>query len=216
MKKAFIFRAGSAAGALLLAAVALDIATPNLALAQGFDCTKASSSAEKMICANASLSTSDDTLTRLYQWTVEESPANLKPKIVADQKNWITQTRDACKTADCLSDAYGARITQLSTISMDGGGSATYVGDAVKIASITEQMRKDLHESGFSKQVGQCSHIVSLDSHPLSYGAFCSFGNKQSIEVCDENMFGNLAVNFSFERTGRSLAGFTQAACPGG
>lgn len=183
--------------------------------AASFDCAKASSSLEKMICENPSISEQDSTLSRLYGWVIEEASLASKPKITSAQKNWITQIRDICTTTTCLASAYGARIEELATIKFDGG-TATYLGDAADIARITKQIEKDLRQVGITQPLGTCSHILSLDSHPQSYGAFCSLGSQNSVEVCNEDIFGNLAVNFSFERTGRGLAAFTQAACPGG
>lgn len=183
--------------------------------AAGFDCGKASSSVEKMICANPSVSAQDDTLSRLYKWVLEEAPAANKPNITAAQKSWIAQKRNTCTAADCLSSAYDARIQELAAIKFSGG-SATYIGEAAEVARITKQIQQDLRKVGITQPLGTCSHVLSLDSHPKSYGAFCDLGSQRSVEVCDENMFGNLAVNFSFERTGASLAAFTQSVCPGG
>ena len=183
--------------------------------AAGFDCAKASSGVEKMICANPSLSTQDKTLNDFYSWTLEGTFQVNKPKVVADQKNWVAHTRNACTTVDCLNNAYGGRIEELSTIKFEGG-SATYVSDAAAIDRITKQMQQDLQKVGITQPLSACSHVLSLDSHSSSHGAFCNLGKQKQIAICDENMFGSLAVNFYGEQKGASLATFTQAACVGG
>ena len=183
--------------------------------AAGFDCAKASSSVEKMICANAALSTQDKTLNNFYSWTLESTfPVN-RPKVIADQKNWVEHTRNACTAIDCLSNAYDGRIEELSTVKFEGG-SATYVSDAAEIDRIIKQMQQNLQKVGINQPLDACSHVLSLDSHSSSHGAFCNLGKQKQIAICDENMFGSLAVNFYGEQKGASLAAFTKAACVGG
>ncbi len=215
MKLSPIFRASVTAGAFVLAAAALDVATSNPAFAAGLDCAKAVSRVEKMICTTPTLSERDSTLNRLYGWVLAGANAVNKPKLTADQKSWIAQTRDVCSSVGCLTDAYDARVNQLATIKIDDKDAASYVSDPDVIARITKEIQKDMRDVGITQPVGTCSHILSLASHPNSHGAFCSLGNRK-IEVCEENMFGNLAVNFSFEESGPALAAFTQVACPGG
>lgn len=188
----------------------------SLAYCAGLDCAKADSSVEKIICTNSSLSKQDGALSRLYSWVLEEAPSVTKPKIIASQKAWIAQKRDVCTNAECLSEVYGARIKELAIVRFNNG-SATYVSDASEIDRITRQIGRDLREVGVTQPLGACSHILFLASHSNSYGAFCNLGNRKSVEVCDENVFGNLAVNFyGFTMDGASLAAFTQAVCPGG
>jgi uncharacterized protein len=184
--------------------------------AAGFDCTKSHSNVEKMICANSSISERDSTLSRLYLWKLESAPQIEKPKLTADQKNWVANTRDACTTVECLSSAYDARVKAMSTIKYDGG-TATYVADDSDIARISGEMQQNLRKVGITQTLGTCSHVLSLDSHSSSYGAFCSLGSQKRVEVCYENLAGNLAVNFyGFSLTGSGLASFTQSVCPGG
>ncbi len=184
-------------------------------LAAGFDCAKARSSVEKMICADSSISAQDSALNRLYLWILESTPRIDKPKLAADQKYWMENRRDACTTVACLSGAYDTRIKAMSVIKYNGG-TATYVVDDSDVARISEEIQQNLRRVGVTQTLGECSHILSLDTHSNSYGAFCSLGG-QKREVCYENLAGNLAVNFyGFSLTGYGLATFTQFACPGG
>lgn len=185
-------------------------------VAASFDCAKARSSAEKVICSNPALSEQDSTLNRLYLWKLDSAPQIEKQSITAEQRDWIAKTRDACTTAECLGSAYDARIKALSSIQYEGG-TATYVADADRIARISAQLQESLRKVGITQPLGACSHVLSLDAHPNSYGAFCSLGSQKQVEVCYENMAGNLAVNFyGFSLTGFGLASFTQSVCPGG
>lgn len=185
-------------------------------LAAGFDCAIPHSLVEKMICADSSISEQDSTLNHLYRWKLESAPQIEKNKLTADQKQWMANTRDVCTTVRCLSGAYNARIKAMSAIKYDGG-TATYVAGDGDIARVSGEIQQNLRKVGITEPLGACSHILSLDSHSNSYGAFCSLGGQKRIEVCYENLAGNLAVNFyGFPLTESGLASFTQFVCPGG
>ena len=217
MKQTSFAQLGMATGALLLVEAAFYVAMPNPTLAAGLDCTKAASNVEKIICATPALSTLDGTLNRFYDWALADAYAADKGRLSADQKNWITQTRNVCTSVDCLTDTYDGRIEELATIKIGEESAASYVSNPADIARITKEMQKALSEVGIFQPLSGCSHILSLTSHGSSYGAFCDLGNRKKVEICEESMFGNLAVNFyGFEVSGRSLTAFTQGACPGG
>lgn len=217
MKKTSVFHLCITAAAFVLVEAAFYVAVPNPTLAAGLDCTKAASNVEKMICATPTLSTLDGTLNRFYSWALADAYAVDKGKISAEQKNWIRQARDVCNSVDCLTDTYDGRIEELATVKIGEERAASYVSNPTDIARITKEMQKALSEVGISQPLSACSHILSLTSHGSSYGAFCDLGNQKNVEVCEENKVGNLALNFyGFEVGGRSLAAFTQAACPGG
>lgn len=79
-----------------------------------FDCGKASSAAEKMICSDARLSDSDAALALTYKAAAKASddPAGLKREQIA----WIKTQRDACDTVACMQLAYDKRIAVLAKI----------------------------------------------------------------------------------------------------
>ena len=79
--------------------------------AASFDCGKASNPTEKMICAHPDISELDNTLGTLFT-----SLKGLNLPLLVEQKKWLKETRDACKTAECLKDVYGERIVVLRKI----------------------------------------------------------------------------------------------------
>lgn len=97
---------------LLLSAVlllAIQLATP--ASAASFDCTKARTNTEKMICADASLSELDSKLGSAYEKALHASP---DPQSVRSQElKWMRDVRNQCTTPDCLRAAYLARLQAL-------------------------------------------------------------------------------------------------------
>lgn len=94
-----------------IALLALALAAP-LASAASFDCAKASSAVEKMVCANPDLSRLDEQLNGAYRRAVER--VGDRPAMRAWQRAWLrSHTLADCKDAACVKLAYGARIKLL-------------------------------------------------------------------------------------------------------
>jgi uncharacterized protein YecT (DUF1311 family) len=104
--------------AVALAAVAF-AATP--APAASFDCAKATSRTERLICSDAALGARDEILSKLYVAALREEP---KGPIKASQRQWLAKA-GACGTAACLGDAYDERIETLLR-TKGGNGAATH------------------------------------------------------------------------------------------
>jgi len=97
---------------------------PLLAWSASFDCQKARSTTEKMICADAQLSQLDTQLAQTYHAALKTLTKRVKdvndflapeviPALIQEQKNWITYVRNICQDAACLREAYQARIELL-------------------------------------------------------------------------------------------------------
>ena len=84
---------------------------PLTACSASFDCSKAASPTEKLICNNESVSKLDEQLASAYKQTLES--ATDKDAIKKAQLEWLKQQR-ACKEAECLTQAYQARIAELN------------------------------------------------------------------------------------------------------
>jgi uncharacterized protein len=79
----------------------------------GFDCAKAKTKIDKLICSDARLSEADEKLTALYNDVLAKSPVSEDAK--QQQLEWLKQSRNTCKDADCLGQAYTSRISDLQT-----------------------------------------------------------------------------------------------------
>lgn len=88
------------------------LALPVTAGAAGFDCRKASTSIEKMICGDPKLSELDDRLMAAYKAALGTGSADT---IKADQRTWLTTVRNKCTDARCLEQAYATRLQALSS-----------------------------------------------------------------------------------------------------
>ncbi|MBF0098188.1 MAG: hypothetical protein HQM04_14910 [Magnetococcales bacterium] len=76
-----------------------------------FDCSKAVSSVEKMICSDGELAGLDEQLGRLYKQSLHQGKDKEVQK--EQQIQWLRQVRNKCSTVVCLNDAYRSRIRAL-------------------------------------------------------------------------------------------------------
>lgn len=117
----------------------------------GFDCEKAKSKIEKLICSDDDLPTLDDDLNSSYKMaTKDKSQANA---IRLAQKKWIKE-RDNCADVDCVKVAYENRIAELTSIlesdEFDSGETKSPICllcGSWNIDSATEKAGKGSHEN---------------------------------------------------------------------
>ena len=94
--------------------------------ATSFDCKRASSWAEKTICANQQLSDLDDILFINYKKALAST--STPDTVKATQRDWLAHTRGACADVDCLKVAYQTRLTELITTVSTGTISFNILG----------------------------------------------------------------------------------------
>ncbi|MBF0417156.1 MAG: hypothetical protein HQL86_02795 [Magnetococcales bacterium] len=97
----------------------------------GFDCAKAVTPVEKMICGHGELAGLDGQLTALYKKML--SGAADVEAVKSGQRDWLRQVRNVCVDVGCLLAAYRGRIAVLEGGKVGGGMEvalypATYVG----------------------------------------------------------------------------------------
>jgi uncharacterized protein len=136
--------------------------------AQGasFECGKAQTKVEHLICDNASISKLDDELAVSYK-------AALHNKTQADaikkaQKQWMKDARNVCADVGCLKTAYQARIHELT-------GALAQAGIAQKVAqqkiSGVELSNKESYTLVMSKDDELCNHMLQEFNEDLeNYG----------------------------------------------
>lgn len=83
--------------------------------AASFDCAKTSVPAEKFVCGNKDLSRYDEELETLYRSVLNKTNEEQKQALVAQQKHWLTHTRNVCKQEVCFKHAYWSRQAELAT-----------------------------------------------------------------------------------------------------
>lgn len=93
------------------------------AQAQSFDCAKASTRVEQLICEHPRLGELDSELAEAFRIALRDSPwASANRRIRAEQKKWIAR-RDRCKNRRCVRRLYQMRLGQLhAEVDVDAGG----------------------------------------------------------------------------------------------
>jgi uncharacterized protein YecT (DUF1311 family) len=79
--------------------------------AASFDCQKAQSRIEKLICSDPMASILDSDLAKAYKQALKQSEN--RQKEIDEQRQWLKETRDACQDVSCLKNAYKTRIAAL-------------------------------------------------------------------------------------------------------
>ena len=87
----------------------------NIASAQSFDCAKAQTRVEKMVCADRAIAELDEFLGRYYAASRAEIPG-AGACLQSDQAQWLKSTRDACADGACLKSAYLNRLAELDPL----------------------------------------------------------------------------------------------------
>jgi uncharacterized protein len=187
--------------------------------AASFDCTKALTQVERLICATEPLSALDSRLARAYALTRNDTPESQKPALVAEQKKWIKTTRDRCPDAECLLKAYGDRLRVLESIKT-AKVTAEYVTDDKVFSGQLSHFQSELRGHGLTGTLS-CSLMIRLivdqpAGHDQSYGALCKL-NDADLKVCDDTLVGKFTQKSgSPTDRGESVAEFTATNCPPG
>jgi len=79
-----------------------------------FDCNKATTKSEKLICSDPNLSNADKQLAEIYVRVLEQS--SNQDWLKKDQLSWMKHQRDTCKDVPCMLNAYKDRINELDAL----------------------------------------------------------------------------------------------------
>jgi uncharacterized protein len=85
------------------------------AAAQSFDCAKAQTRVERMVCADRAIADLDEYLGRYYAAARAEIPG-AAACLQSDQAQWLKSTRDSCADGACLKSAYLNRLAELDPL----------------------------------------------------------------------------------------------------
>lgn len=94
------------------APVAASIPAQQMTFSPSFDCAKASSGPERLICSNKDLSEADVKLAQIFRNALSKSKN--KASLKREQAQWIKNNRDACSDSTAMLKAYQDRIAELS------------------------------------------------------------------------------------------------------
>lgn len=119
--------------------------------AASFDCAKAASLIEKIICSDPTTSKMDSDLGSAYKSAMDKTAD--KAALKQEQRLWLKTKLNTCKDTNCLLDAYPQRIDQLNSIQ-----SASSLSSSL-IASVSKQPKFTLEKG---KQFQLCRDFLDL------------------------------------------------------
>lgn len=85
---------------------------PPMNAERGFDCSKARTTVERLVCADPDLVKLDEMVNRGFvaMQLVESKEISYQDPVRNDQINWIRNVRNKCAISPCLTDAYRVRV----------------------------------------------------------------------------------------------------------
>jgi hypothetical protein len=204
-------------------------------VAAAFDCAKALSQIERLICGDKQLSVLDDKLISVYKSALDSVDPASRSALVQEQRNWVNYTRGSCDEVSCLHQVYLSRIAQLSQndryIVNSRPSQVTLDGELRNVVFQRDpngrvvSFNKSLSTHEIAGNIIVCQRLVDLAvgivSGNNSYGGYCTLekgGRRTPVEICDDNLIGHFAVRSisTAAMTDEGLVRFTSANCFGG
>lgn len=84
---------------------------PAAAQSVSFNCAKATSQVERLICASSEVSRLDDTLSQIFDFELEQEESF--PGLKSTQKTWLAR-RNTCTDVNCIKYRYEQRIAEIA------------------------------------------------------------------------------------------------------
>lgn len=110
------------------------------AYSASFDCKKAKTAVEKMICSDESLSKLDEELAKVYAQALTAVPD--RNTLKKEQREWVKNKRNTCNDTNCLLISYKNRITKLeANIDFNIRNTSQYISDK-EIWGVWEELKE--------------------------------------------------------------------------
>ncbi|WBS03025.1 lysozyme inhibitor LprI family protein [Pseudoduganella sp. SL102] len=192
------------------------------AAAASFDCARAASRLEKLICANPELSAQDETLNAAYRNALGRAAD--KAMLRRAQRNWLYSLDAGCADSLCVQDAFSERIRLLGSLAGSNVPGTNWTGHFVRYwkgredtdsASITVLPLENGHlhltgealwlgPDGYEGQVatGQMTGYATVqpDGTALFESEYCKARLRlrdDALEVSGESGCGGIRVTFN-------------------
>ncbi|HUX65823.1 MAG TPA: lysozyme inhibitor LprI family protein [archaeon] len=138
--------------------------------AASFDCGKAASKVEQMICGDAKLSKLDDEMGNDYQKALSKANEEQKKSLLTEQKLWLKKIRNICTSETCLKDAYSSRLAALATFLAPAtpaqGGVWTYRDGAGRNELLCHALLKRLNRYDRNESLNRGCSWNAIASYP--------------------------------------------------
>ncbi len=115
-----------------------------------FDCAKASTKVEHIICDDPELSSQDDEMADKFKSA--QRGASDRAELVRGQRQWLSK-RNACLDVACVKDAYESRLSELSVVPKGAEVPQPPSGPTQGVASNTASLESALSEQDKVRQI---------------------------------------------------------------
>ncbi len=119
---------GFACTAALVSAVVACSVSLKSANAASFNCARATSEMERLVCGNAALGGRDEILARLYAAALN---GGRRGSVEAEQRTWFRAAQACCSVA-CLAGAYDRRIAKLQRSQGEAAAGTDFFGEGTE------------------------------------------------------------------------------------
>lgn len=131
----------------------------SFAQAASFDCAKAQTKVEHLICDNPKISELDSKLGQDYQDVLSKANDEQKQRVLTEQKHWLKFTRNVCSDETCFKHAYWSRQAELETFFAPH--SPLYKHESDKAEAIKQILEAErFFESKYSPNSLECRQII--------------------------------------------------------
>lgn len=144
------------------------------AQAASFDCAKAQSNVEKMICGDEALSRLDEEIAAIYKVIVQSETKGASIK--KTQKQWLKE-RNSCNDASCIKTAYESRLLALKQARANSI-SRTVTGD-VQRRKLGTSRYELLREEPYEPLSEICEEFTAMLN---------AFGPKEPLMRCEQKL----------------------------
>lgn len=137
-----------------------------------FDCVKATTRVEKMICSDSSgeLQNLDKQLFESYQAIKAKLDKNDKKALLDSQKSWL-KTREKCESKECVKELLQNRVGELQN----------YTAHTCNVWLGTYELRENLYMGSFTIQ--KCDKFNICE---IKYEAILDKSEFNDIHICEE------------------------------
>lgn len=177
-----------------------------MATAASFDCAKASTRTEKLICSSHDLSNSDNELDSAYKKALDKfRGSNQQLNLQLEQQRWLSDVRDACQDEACLKEAYSIRVISLKGPALgvweeNPIGSFELITNRAHVEAIKSDFQSTMDRLGINVHLQGCPLILST---PWGRGrvdvGLCHYATKPNerrvMLLCSESMIGYFAIS---------------------
>ncbi|MEQ1532634.1 MAG: lysozyme inhibitor LprI family protein [Sideroxydans sp.] len=153
-----------------------------------FDCTKAASKVEKLICSDPNLSKLDERLTSTYRTAIKN--AVNRDLLRHEQKQWLLQ-RNECIDELCLEKAYATRTIQLLPTETNWPIPSIKTDDSKSCQMVAEHLNSNSLKELFAHPV---SNPPSNKEIEHTFGGYAELGNYWTLDLNNDGIKDQLLI----------------------